>query len=162
MTDKQWACIREYTQQGFVNIAGAYRHAYTNCKSEKAARSCGSRLLTNANVREYLEEVKARAGEDVQVDANYVLKGLKKEAEREGEGSTQSARVRAIELLGKHQGMFTDKRAEEHGGEPEAEAPMTRKEIADLWEGIKRIKTIERLEKMLVAAAKKQAARSKR
>ena len=160
MTDKQWACIRRYAKQGFVDIKGAYRYAYTNCKSDAAAESASSRMLRNGKVQKYLKEVNTRAGENVQVDANYVLKALKTEAEREGEGSTQSARVRAIELLGKHQGMFTDKRAEEHGGEPESEE-MTPERVADLWERLRRIKSIKSFEKMLVAASKKQSGTSK-
>ena len=118
MTDKMWAFCRIYVKQGFVNATGAYRDSYPKCKSDRGAESAASRLLRNGKVGKYLAEVQARASEDVQLDAAYVLEGLRKEAEREGEGSTQSARVRALELLGKHQGMFTDKRADEHGGEP--------------------------------------------
>lgn len=58
-------------------------------------------------------------------------------------------------MLGKHQGMFTDKRSDEHGGEPAPEE-MTPERVAVLWEQIKRLKKVEQLEKMLVAAAKKQ------
>lgn len=157
MTDQMFLFCQNYIRGRFKNAAAAYRAAYPKC-SEKSAPELGSRTLKNVKVRKYLEEVQAQAGEDVQVDAIYVLKALKTEAEREGEGSTQSARVRAIELLGKHQGMFTDKRAEEHGGEPAEERLTTEK----MWEGILRLKSIAELEKMMVDHAKKQAARSKR
>ena len=154
LTDKMFAAVQEYIRGGFRNATAAYRTGYPNC-SEKAAAQSGSRMLKNVKVRKYLEEVQAQVSEDVQVDASYVLKALKTEAEREGEGSTQSARVRAIELLGKHQGMFTDKRSEEHGGEPESEE-MTPERMVSLWERVERVKTIKQFEKLLVAASKKQ------
>ena len=157
MTDQMFLFCQAYIKRGFKDATGAYRAAYPKC-SEKAAGESASRLLSkNVKVRKYLAEVQARASEDVQVDANYVLKALKTEAEREGEGSTQSARVRAIELLGKHQGMFTDKRADEHGGEPEAEG-WTPERLAALWEQVKQVRSLQELEKMFVDAAKKQMA----
>ena len=155
MTDQMFLFCQAYIKRGLKDATGAYRAAYPKC-SEKAAGESASRLLSkNVKVRKYLEEVQARAGENVQVDADYVLKALKTEAEREGEGTTQSARVRAIELLGKHQGMFTDKRAEEHGGEPAEE--LTPERTAGLFEQLQRIKTVKQLEKLLVGVAKKQA-----
>ena len=55
--------------------------------------------------------------------------------------------------------MFTDKRAEEHGGEPAEE--LTPERMTDLWERVERVKTIKQFEKMLVAASKKQKGKSK-
>lgn len=43
------------------------------------------------------------------VDADYVVKGLKREAECKDEGSSQSARVSALSWLGKHLAMFTER-----------------------------------------------------
>ncbi len=60
----------------------------------------------------------------------------------------------ALELIGKHFGMFTDRRADEYGGEPAEE--MTPERMVSLWERVQRIKTVERFEKMLVAASQKQ------
>ena len=154
MTDRQWAFCRRYVKQGFTNGTGAYRHVFPNCKSDLAAESASSRMLRNVKVSAYLSEVQARASEEVQVDANYVLEGLKEEAERLGEGSSHSARVRALELIGKHLGMFTDKRAEEHGGEPEE--AQTPERAARLWAMLQQIKSVAALEKMMVDHAKKQ------
>ncbi len=61
----------------------------------------------------------------------------------------------ALESIGKHFGMFTDKRAEEHGGEP-AEEELTPERMVSLWERVERVKTIKQFERMLVAASKKQ------
>jgi len=47
--------------------------------------------------------------ERTQISADYVSQRLKEEAEYEGEGSCPMARVKALELLGKHVGMFWDR-----------------------------------------------------
>jgi phage terminase small subunit len=82
--------------------------------SEKSAKVTASRLLTDANVRAAIARGQAERAERVQVTQDYVLTRLMMEAEREGEGSSHSARVAAIGLLGKHLIMFTDKT--EHSG----------------------------------------------
>ena len=61
----------------------------------------------------------------------------------------------ALELIGKHFGMFTDRRADEYGGEPAPEE-MTPERMVSLWERVERVKTIKAFEKMLVEASKKQ------
>ncbi len=194
MTDRQWAFCRRYVKQGFTNAAGAYRHAYPKCRSEKASESCASRLITIAKVSAYLTEVKEKSQERTQITADRVLEELgklgfadmqdyvdwgpggvtlKASADLTPEMTAAVSEVSetigekggsikfklhdkrgALESIGKHFGMFTDRRAEEHGGEPAEE--LTPERMADLWERVKRIKTIERLEKVLVAAAKKQ------
>jgi phage terminase small subunit len=120
MTDRQWAFCRRYVKQGFVNIAGAYRHAYPNCKSDPAAESASSRLLRTVKVSAYLAEVKNKAAERTQITADRVLKELSKVgfAAVAEEDIRASDKVSALEKIGKHYGMFTERRADEHGGEP--------------------------------------------
>ena len=50
-----------------------------------------------------------------------------------------------------------EERADEHGGEPASEKMTTE----EMWERIQRIRSIEHLERLMVDAAKEQAARSK-
>ena len=59
-------------------------------------------------VAAYLAEVRQEAAEEVSVDAKYVLRRLRAEAEREGLGSSHAARVSALGLLGKALAMFTE------------------------------------------------------
>ena len=191
MTDRMWAFCRRYVEQGFTDAAKAYRHSYANCKSQKAAESHASRLLTHPKVAAYLAEVKDKAKERTQITADRVLEELGKLgfANMEdyvefgpggvtlnaSEGMTRdtlaavsevsesvtkdggSIRFKlhdkraALESIGKHFGMFTDKRDAEHGGEPGEQ--MTTEEM---WEGILRLKSIEQLEREMVAHAKKQ------
>ena len=54
MTDKQQKFADEYIID--CNATRAYMAAYPNIKKESAARANGSRLLTNANVRAYIDD----------------------------------------------------------------------------------------------------------
>ena len=78
LTDQMWACCRRYVEQGLTNAAGAYRYAYPNCKSQKAAESAASRLLASDKVSAYLAEVKSKAAEKTQITAERVLAELGK------------------------------------------------------------------------------------
>lgn len=82
--------------------------------SEKTADAQASRLLTHVKVATAVAAgLKARS-ERTEITQDYVLTGLRTEAEFKGEGATSSARIRAYELLGKHLGLFAEKH--EHSG----------------------------------------------
>jgi hypothetical protein len=95
-------------QQRFVELylsgltaEESYRRAgYT--ASPSAARRNASRLLTNADVRAAID----RAAERQELTVDWVLGRLKAEAVDRGEGGSASARVRALELLGKRLRLF--------------------------------------------------------
>lgn len=53
MTNKQKIFCDEYLID--LNATRAYKAAYPNVKKDSAARANGSRLLTNDNIREYIE-----------------------------------------------------------------------------------------------------------
>ena len=109
LTDLQFRFCQEYVRNGFSNATAAY-HAAGYKATGAAVRSGAARLLTNANVTDYLTELQQKASEQAEVDATYVIRRLKMEAEREGQGSSHAARVSALNSLGKHLGVF---------GEPE-------------------------------------------
>ena len=44
-----------------------------------------------------------------EVTVDYVINGLRAEAEFRGEGSTHGARIRAFELLGRYKGLFEER-----------------------------------------------------
>ena len=113
LTDKMFLFCQEYIKRGFRDATGAYRAAYPKCSENSAAQSA-SRTLKTIKVSKFLGEVQEKAAKDVQIDAKYVMGGLKKEAERTGKRSAHSARVRAYELLGKTQGLFVER--VEHSG----------------------------------------------
>lgn len=102
--------------------------------SEKTAKSQGSRLLTNVDIRAYIDERQGKISDELQIDAKWVLKKLVDVVERSlqaepvmkwdynerklmetGDYTFDSGGAnKALELIGKTKGMFTDKL--EHSG----------------------------------------------
>lgn len=78
--------------------------------SEKTAYTSGPRLLktptVSARVAELQRSVAHSAGNRAAIDRDWVLSGLRGIAEN---GASESARVRAFELVGKELGMFVER-----------------------------------------------------
>lgn len=132
LTDKQTAFVREYLVDLNATQA-AIRAGY----SERTASRIGPQLLGKTWVREAIEKAQAKRARRVEVTQDYVLSNLVEVVERtmqrapvmdrKGEQVTdEEGRAvwtfdakganRALELLGKHLGIFTDKvRAEVSG-----------------------------------------------
>lgn len=132
LTDKQTAFVREYLVDLNATQA-AIRAGY----SERTASRIGPQLLGKTWVREAIETAQAKRARRVEVTQDYVLANLVEVVERtmqrapvldrKGEQVTdEEGRAvwtfdakganRALELLGKHLGIFTDKvRAEVSG-----------------------------------------------
>ena len=107
LTPKRAAFVREYLIDLNATQA-AERAGY----SAKTAYSQGHRLLKDAEIQRAISAGQERRAQDTGLSAQTVLEGLRSIAEGE---ASDSARVRAYELLGKHLGMFTD-RVEHSGG----------------------------------------------
>ena len=124
MTEKQKIFADEYII--CLNATKAYKKAYPNVKKDEVARANGSRLLTNANVKDYideqLEKLQSERVADQQEVMEYltaVMRGKKTEPllVLDGEGKQKvvdavppvQARTKAAELLGKRYRLFTDK-----------------------------------------------------
>lgn len=120
LTDKQVKFIDEYMID--MNAAAAYRRAGYDC-SEATARANSSRLLTNANIVAEIDKRQQKLQEDAGISAKWVLENLKYVAERcmapepmvDKEGNIiewrfdSSGANKALETIGKHLGMFTEK-----------------------------------------------------
>ena len=128
LTAKQRIFCNEYLID--MNATRAYKKAYPNIKKDEAARANGSKLLTNANVKAYLEK-QLKKNEDKSIaDATEVMKYLTKvlrgeeveemivvegigdgcsEARRINKALNQKDRIKAAELLGKRYALFTEK-----------------------------------------------------
>lgn len=125
LTDKQTAFVREYLVDLNATQA-AIRAGY----SERTASRIGPQLLGKTWVREAIEKSQAKRARRVEVTQDYVLSNLVEVVERtmqrapvldrKGEQVTdEEGRAvwtfdakganRALELLGKHLGIFTDK-----------------------------------------------------
>lgn len=128
LTDKQMIFANEYLID--LNATRAYKKAYPNVKKDSVAKAAASRLLTNVNLKNYIDEQLKKIEDESIANATEVMKYLTKVmrnelteevvvVEGEGEGCS-SARIvkkdisakdrnKAAELLGKRYRLFTEK-----------------------------------------------------
>lgn len=128
MTEKQKRFCDEYLID--LNGTRAYKAAYPSVKSDHTATVNAGRLLTNADVRAYLDERLAEIHSAKIADAAEVMEYLTAVMRGESEASVvvvegigdgcstartvqkppdEKERLKAAELLGKRFGLFTDK-----------------------------------------------------
>lgn len=128
MTANQQKFCDEYLID--CNATRAYKAAYPRIKNDAVARSNGSRLLTNANIKNYIEQRLAEMSSAKVASAEEVIKYLTSvmrgesaseivvvtgdgdgfsSAERVTKSPDEKERLKAAELLGKRYGLFTDK-----------------------------------------------------
>lgn len=128
MTEKQKRFCDEYLID--CNATRAYKTVYKNVKSDETAKSAASRLLTNVNVKKYIddrmEELHNEKTADAQEVIEYLTSVLRGEStaqeivvEGTGDGYSEARtmekspsekeRLKAAELLGKRYALFTDK-----------------------------------------------------
>jgi phage terminase small subunit len=128
VTEKQKRFCDEYLID--CNATRAYKTVYQNVKSDETAKSAASRLLTNVNVKKYIddrmEELHNEKTADAQEVIEYLTSVLRGEStaqeivvEGTGDGCSEARtmekspsekeRLKAAELLGKRYSLFTDK-----------------------------------------------------
>lgn len=128
MTANQQKFCDEYLID--CNATRAYKAAYPWIKNDAVARSNGSRMLTNANIKNYIEQRLAEMSSAKVASAEEVIKYLTSvmrgesaseivvvtgdgdgfsSAERVIKSPDEKERLKAAELLGKRYGLFTDK-----------------------------------------------------
>lgn len=74
LTEKQKIFVNEYLVD--LNATRAYKVAYPNVKKDDTARANGSRLLTNANIKEYLDERMKEREKRTEITQDKVLEEL--------------------------------------------------------------------------------------
>jgi phage terminase small subunit len=102
LTEKQKRFADEYLVD--LNATRAYQKIY-NCK-ETTAKVNASKLLTNTNIQEYVQKKQNRLTVKVEWTVEDILRDIKKIATNEKNEIRD--RIRALELGGKHLGMFTE------------------------------------------------------
>lgn len=128
MTEKQKRFCDEYLID--CNATRAYKTVYKNVKSDETAKSAASRLLTNVNVKKYIddrmEELHNEKTADAQEVIEYLSAVLRGESTAQeivvvgtGDGCSKAKtvekapsekeRLKAAELLGKRYALFTDR-----------------------------------------------------
>jgi hypothetical protein len=71
-----------------------------------SAEVAADRLLKKPAVQEALAKLREERSRQVKLSGQDVIERLWEEATRQGEGSSPTARVRALQLLGMHFGLF--------------------------------------------------------
>ncbi len=123
MTDKQRKFADEYWVD--CNATRAYKAAYPNIKNDSVARTNGSRLLANADIKRYIQEkleaissAKTAKAAEVMEYLTAVMRGGSRAWVVVTEDSApklmekppdEKERLKAAELLGKRYGLFTDR-----------------------------------------------------
>jgi phage terminase small subunit len=101
---KQQRFVEEYLKD--LNATAAARRAGY---SSKNADKIGHKLVGKSRVSEAIVAAKAERAARCKLSATWVIRRLRKEATARGKNSSPSARVKALELLGKHLGLFADR-----------------------------------------------------
>lgn len=125
LTPKQKRFVAEY----LIDNNGKQAAIRAGCPA-RSAKVTAARWLTKANVQAALAKGQTKLADKAELTAALVLERLQTEAEREGEGSSHSARVRAWELIGRHVGMWPNK--VEHSGPRGGPIPIESKEVIEL------------------------------
>ena len=128
MTDKQRKFADEYLID--CNATRAYKATYPRIKSDAVAGAAGARLLTNVNLKAYIDERLEKISSEKIADAVEVMKYLTSvlrgetkseivvvegtgdgcsDARRMTKAPDERERLKAAELLGKRYSLFTDK-----------------------------------------------------
>jgi hypothetical protein len=105
MTPRQQRFVDEYLVDLNATQA-AIRAGYSTHTAEQQ----GPRLLGNVEIAEAVQSAQAVRSARVHISQDDVLSGLHREATLTGAGSTHAARVSAWGLIGKHLGMFVERR----------------------------------------------------
>lgn len=126
LTEKQ----RRFCDEYLVDLNGtrAYMAVYPSVKKEQTASVCAAKLLRNAKVLAYLRESREKQQERVQIRQDDVLRSIQEIAQ--DEGVKPRDRLRALELLGKHLGLFDPRKDELDRKEQEARIKKLEREAA--------------------------------
>ena len=128
LTEKQKAFCDYYIES--LNATESYKRAYPNVTKQRTAESAGSRMLSNVEVKNYIDErmkeienKRIAKAEEVLAFLSSSLRGEIDEevvaSESDGEGGIKPIilkkqlsakdRIKAAELLGKRYALFTEK-----------------------------------------------------
>ena len=116
LTERQQRFVDEYLKD--LNATQAYLRAGYKV-SEKVASAAAIRMLRNVMVQEAIEARKQTRVERVELEQDWVVNELRKVAQKclpvvddddKPIANIVNVGVKALELLGRHQGIFIDKR----------------------------------------------------
>jgi phage terminase small subunit len=109
MTDKQRRFADEYLFD--LNATRAYKAAYPYVRRDETAATAGGRLLRNVHVQNYVQERMKDRQTRTEISQDMVLREIAAIAfETDSEAVSVKDKLRALELLGKHLGLFERKK----------------------------------------------------
>jgi phage terminase small subunit len=103
--DKRLAFVREYLVDG-NGAQAAIRAGY----SSRTARQQASELLTKPDIAKAIAQGRKKLQKKAGITREQVIQGLRREADGQGPDTNSKARVSALTQLGKHLGMFTERK----------------------------------------------------
>ena len=128
MTEKQRRFADEYLID--LNATQAYKAAYPSVKKDATAAQAASRMLRNVKVSEYIQERMKDRQARTEITQDMVLREIASIALVSDLGAVSTKdKLRALELLGKHLGMFERKKDTLDIEEQEARIAKLRAEI---------------------------------
>ena len=107
LTNKQQLFVKHYMVN--MNATDAYRKAYGDDKSDNTCAASGAKLLRNAKIAEAVAKVFNNTVKKLKLDEDFVLDRLVRVYDVAMESKNYSSALKALELIGKHLGMFKDK-----------------------------------------------------
>ena len=112
MTEKQKRFCDEYLID--LNATRAYKAAYPSVKKDSTAAAAAVRLLKNVKVQAYIQARIQDRQERTEITQDMVVRELRDIAMAEASDESTSElkyanKLKALELLGRHLGMFKDK-----------------------------------------------------
>lgn len=112
VTEKQKVFADEYLID--LNATRAYKVAYPTVKNDDTAAAAATRMLRNVKVAEYIQERMQERQKRTEITQDRVLKELAAMAFADVAEAVEirlkpSDKLKALELLGRHLGMFKDK-----------------------------------------------------
>lgn len=111
LTDKQAAFVREY----LVDL-NATQAAIRSGYAPRSAEVTGSRLLSNDKVASAIQAGMDKRAAKTGITAEKVLADIERLREKSEEAENYPAAIKAVELLGKHLKLFTEKHEVAHTG----------------------------------------------
>jgi phage terminase small subunit len=110
ITDRKMTPRQQRFVDEFLVDLNATQAAIRAGYSARTAEQQGPRLLGNVEIAAAVQAAQQARSDRLQITQDDVLRGLRHEATLTGEGSTHAARVSAWGLIGKHLGMFIERR----------------------------------------------------
>lgn len=107
LTEKQKRFCEEYLID--LNATQSYLRAGYKAKSNEIARVESHKLLTKPNIQQYIEELRAEQSKRTEITADKVLEELGFVAFNRDIKCIGRDKVKALELIGQHLEMFTEK-----------------------------------------------------